>query len=334
MSVKLYLPVDDFGGDGPNNLDIAADFLELSAFFASEKCALTQSIVDALELAADDDFKTVEEEIARREDVASAASMVISDRARALGEAYPFTISQDGRAIKCEIQGLTHGQAAYLVSLILSNLKAVTPLLNGSGMHPTDAEVSTLRQYFQYYATAALAAEVRGQAWSFGFPRPDRSGFLSKLEEVWSVFKDGAVSPEEGEVPLNPKDDEVDIFAGRVHADGLPGFLFAVAQVATGANWRGKSLRNHLDHVFFQRWFKRQPATPPLPYHIIPFARPKRGFRDDVRLLGNVLHRLRVPLRVEEAGELYAEGTNIEAYDQLDGARVWVSGYADREPVT
>lgn len=334
MSGRIYLPVDDFDGSGPNNFDIAADFLELSAFFTAEKYALTQSIVDALELAANDDFRTVEEEIAKREEVASAASMVISDRARALNEAYPFEISQDGRVVSCEIEELTHGQAAYLVSLVLSNLSSVTPLLNGSGMHPTDAEVSSLRLYFQYFATAALAAEIGGQAWSFGFPRPDHSGFLRKLEEIWSVLKDGTVSPEEGEVPLNPKDDEVDIFAGRVHADGLPGFLFAVAQVATGANWHGKSLRNHLDHVFFQRWFGRQPATPPIPYHIIPFARPRTGFRDEVRLLGNVLHRLRVPIRVEQASGLHAQGVNIEAYEQLDDAKVWVSEYASREPVS
>ena len=334
MSGKVYLPVDDFNGTGPNNLDIAADFLELSAFFSEEKYALTQSIVDALELAADDDFKTVDEEIAKREEVASGASMVVSYRARVLRAAYPYTISRDGRVVSCDMQNLSHGQAAYFVSLILSNLSSVTPLLNSSGMHPTANEVSSLRQFFQYYATAALAAEIGGQAWSFGFPRPDHSGFLAKLVEVWSVFKDGTVSPEEGEVPLNPKDDEVDIFAGRVHPDGLPGFLFAVAQVATGENWRKKSLRNHLDHVFFQRWFGRQPATPPVPYHIIPFARLKTGFRDDVRLLGNVLHRLRVPLRVEEAQDLRDRGFMIEAYDLLDGAKEWVSEYAGREPVS
>ena len=332
MPVKVYLPPDDFDGKGPKNFEGAADFLELTAFFADEQYALTQSIVDALELAADDDFRSVEEEIAKREEVASAAALVVSGRLRALMGAYPFSISPDGRVVSCEIHALNHGQAAYLISLVLSNLRAVTPLLDGTGMHPTNTDVVSLRQYFQYFATAALAAEVGGQAWSFGFPRPDRSGFLSKLEEVWAVLKDGTVGPEEGEVPLSPKDDEIDVFASRVHVDGLPGFLFAAAQVATGANWRTKSLRNHLDHVFFQRWFKRQPATPPLPYHIVPFALPETGFRDHVRSLGNVLHRLRVPLRVEQARKLHEQGIQIEAYDQLDGALEWVSQYASREP--
>ncbi len=332
MPGRVYLPADDFGGNGPNDLNLAADFLELSAFFSSEKYALTQSIVDALELARDGGFSSVEEEIARREVVASGAALVISDRKRALKGAYPFDISNDGRLVSCESKVLNYGQAAYLISLVLSNLRALTPVLDGSGMHPTNAEVASLRQYFQYFATAALAAEIGGQAWSFGFPRPDGSGFLSKLKEVWAVLRDGTVDPEEGEVPQAAKDDEIDVFAGRVHADGLPGFLFAAAQVATGANWRAKSLRNHLDRVFFQRWFARQPVTPPLPYHIVPFALPETGFRDHVRNLGNVLHRLRVPLRVEQAGTLHAQGVQIEAYEQLDGALEWIAQFASREP--
>ena len=332
MPREVYLPTDDFDGKGPNNFEVAADFLELTALFAEERYALTQSIVDALELAADDDFSSVEEEIAKREEVASAAALVVSGRQNALSETYPFSISTDGRVVSCEIGALSYGQAAYLVSLVLSNLRAVTPLLDGSGMHPTDAEAASLRQYFQYFATAALAAEIGGQAWSFGFPRPDGSGFLSKLEEVWAVLRDGTVSPEDGEVPLAPKDDGIDVFAGRVHSDGLPGFLFAVAQVATGANWQEKSLRPHLDHVFFSRWFAPAPATLRLPYHIVPFALAETGFRDHVRRLGNVLHRLRVPLRVEEARQLHEQGIQIEAYDQLDGALEWISEYASREP--
>ena len=332
MLGSVYLPSDDFGGSGPNDLNLAADFLELTAFFSTDKYALTQSIVDALELARDGGFATVEEEIARREEVASGAALVVCDRKRALMGAYPFDISEDGRLVSCDVKALSYGQAAYLISLVLSNLRAVTPMLDGSGMHPTNAEVAALRQYFQYFATAALAAEIGGQAWSFGFPRPDGTGFLSKLKEVWAVLRDGTVGPEDGEVPQAPKDDEIDVFASRVHADGLPGFLFAAAQVATGANWRAKSLRNHLDHVFFHRWFARQPVTPPLPYHIVPFALPETGFRDHVRNLGNLLHRLRLPLRVEQAETLHAQGIQIEAYDQLDQALEWITHYASREP--
>jgi len=222
MPDSVYLPLDDFDAGALNNSDVAADFLELTAFFAKEKYAPTQSIIDVLELQADDDFKTVEEKIARREEVASSAAMAIAVRKKSLSDAYPFRISKDGRVVRCCVDALDKGRAAYLVCLILSNLRAATPLLNGSARHSDEAGVRLLRQYFQYFATAAMAAEIGGPAWSFGFPRPDRSGFLAKLKEIWVVLKDGTVDPEEGEAPLCPKDSRIDVFAGRPHVDGLP----------------------------------------------------------------------------------------------------------------
>ncbi len=52
-----------------------------------------------------------------------------------------------------------------------------------------------------------------------------------------------------------------------------------------------------------------------------------------MRCLGGVLHRLRVPLRVAQAGALHAQGVRIEAYDRLGEALEWVSEYASRESV-
>ena len=106
MTEKVYLPTDEFEGAGQPDLDIAADFLELSAFFSDEGFSLVQSIVDSLELAGADDFKTVEDEITRREEVTSGAALTILDRNRALGSSYPFRISDDGRVISSEFSNL------------------------------------------------------------------------------------------------------------------------------------------------------------------------------------------------------------------------------------
>ena len=223
----------------------------------------------------------------------------------------------------------SHGQAAYLLCLVLSHLKAVSPVLVGSAVYPTDAEIRDLRRYFQYFATAALAAEIGGRAWSFGHPRPDGTNFHTKLKEIWRIFRDGIVQPARG-APDSPQDDQVDIFAARVHPDGLPGFLLAAAQVATGANWRGKSIRSHLTDVFPKRWFAEQPVTQMVCYHIVPFSRPDDSFFDDCRVMGNVLHRLRVPYRVEEAAALDAQGVAIEAFELLPQAVEWLKTYAQR----
>ena len=65
-------------------------------------------------------------------------------------------------------------------------------------------------------------------------------------------------------------------------------------------------------------------------YHIIPFTRSEDEFFDDCRVLGNVLHRLRVPHRVTEAQGLHAQGVPIEAFDQLAVAVDWIKAYAAR----
>lgn len=210
-------------------------------------------------------------------------------------------------------------------------MKSVSPVLDGSPLYPDDSEVNGLRNYFQYFATAALAAEIQGQAWSFGHPRPDHSGFLEKLKCIWALLKDGRVSPDPS-APQSPQDDQIDVFAWRGHADGLPGFLIAGAQVATGANWKSKSIKSHLTaNVFWNRWFcSQQPVSQVVCYHIIPFARPDIDFRDDVLVLGNVLHRLRVPYRVDQAVELHAKGVQIEAFELLPNAIEWLKAYGKR----
>lgn len=65
-------------------------------------------------------------------------------------------------------------------------------------------------------------------------------------------------------------------------------------------------------------------------YHVVPFARPDEEFRDDVLVLGNILHRLRVPQRVTEAAELVRRGVTIEAFDQLSDAVRWMNSYLAR----
>ena len=48
------------------------------------------------------------------------------------------------------------------------------------------------------------------------------------------------------------------------------------------------------------------------------------------RIMGNVLHRLRVPRRVVEAARLVEAGETIEGYDRLAEAAQWVADYRNR----
>lgn len=328
VGVELYFPQDEMNARKPN-FDLAADYLELTAFFSAERRSLTKDLINATEIGAESDYESVDEEMTDREEIVSGAVRRIDGRRKALGASYPFALDENGDVLTYSCDEPSCGQAAYILSLVLSHLKAASPILDGSAVYPTDDEIIELRKYFQYFATAALAAEVNGMAWSFGHPRPDKTNFHTKLTEVWGLLRDGVVQASVG-VPERPQDDQIDVFAARLHPDGLPGFLLAAAQVATGTNWRDKSLRNHLEKVFPSRWFGRQPVTGMICYHIIPFARPDEEFFDDCRQFGNVLHRLRVPYRVNEAQGLREKGLEIEAFELLDVAIEWIKAYAKR----
>ena len=328
MTPRLFLPNDAV--TGPKiDFDLAADFLELTAFFSTNSITLTSDLANEVSIGAAEDYSELDVEMSRgEEEVVFGAVERVETRRRVLAGAYPFHLDDSGDVLTCELAEDSLGQAAYILSLVLSNLQAVSPVLNGSDLHPDEDEIRKLREYFQYVATAALAAEIQGGAWSFGFPRPDGSPFLQKLGQIWSELNDGRVEPQTG-VSRSPKDDQVDVFAARPQPDRLPGFPLAVAQVATGKKARAKSLKGHLG-VFKSRWFKTQPVTDFIPYMIVPFATANDQFVDDVRIMGNVLHRLRVPRRVAEARRLVEAGVTIEGYDRLSEVARWIADYRNR----
>ncbi len=328
MTPRLFLPNDAV--TGPRiDFDLAADFLEISAFVSTDGIALTSELANEAAIGAAEDHSKLDDEMRRgEEEVVSGAVERMATRLRLLDGAYPFHLDDGGNVLTCELAEVSLGQAAYVLSLVLSNLRAVSPVLDGSDLHPDEDEIRKLREYFQYVATAALAAEIQGDAWSFGFPRPDGSPFLGKLEQIWKRLGDGRVQAQTG-APQQPKDGGIDVFAARPHADRLPGFLLAAGQVATGREVREKSLKGHLS-AFRSRWFRSQPVTDFIPYMIMPFATVEDQFVDDVRVMGNVLHRLRVPRRVAEAESLLKTGATIEGYDRLADVARWVVDYRDR----
>lgn len=326
--MALYLPIDAVTGSSVD-VDLAADYLELDAFFAADSAIRTSDLANAASLGAAEDYGDVQSEMRDgEEELVTSAVKRIEKRRDVLDSAYPFVLDVGGDILTCELDEESISQAAYVLCLVLSNLRSISPVLGGSDLHPSDAEERRLRGYFQYVATAALAAEVQGDAWSFGFPRPDRSPFLKKLEEIWLKLGDGCVKAQTG-APRRPKDDQVDVFAARLHPDRLPGFPLAAAQVATGQKAKDKSLKGHLS-AFKSRWFEPQPVTEFMAYMIVPFATADDRFVDDVRVMGNVLHRLRVPRRVAEAAPLVQTGVTIEGYDRLAEVARWTAEYQNR----
>ena len=326
MALGLSLPLDDLAGE-PRNPDPSADFLELAAFFAEDSLARTSDIANEASIGAEEEPTDLDAEMQSGvEEIVNAAVDRIDERIQSLGSAYPFRLDDEGDILTYQPVEKSLGRGAYILCLVLSNLH--TPVLGNSRLLPADDEIRRLRQLFQYVGTAALAAEIQGRAWSFGFPRPDGSSFLTKLEKIWSILGDGSVTRNPG-APGSPKDDGVDVFAARLYPDRMPGFLLAAAQVATGKRWKEKSLLGKLNN-FRHRWFSDAPVTRLIEYMIVPFAISDAEFRDHVSRLGNILHRVRVPVRASEARRLVEGHVDIEAYDQLQSVVEWVASYRGR----
>lgn len=332
--MTLSLPIDEIIGKKNINYDTAADFLELAAFLSRDAFVITSVIVNEASIGASEDYAELEDELIggdelpHEEELLSGTIERIAERQRFLETAYPFCLDKRGdrlnyRVALASTSGDMIGQTAYMLCLLLSNLRSMSGIL--VSVHPTDREVRELRTLFQYFATAALASEVGGRAWTFGFPRPDGSGFINKLASIWSEIGDGSVSPQEG-VPKSPKDDQIDVFAARPHADGMPGFPILVGQAATGANYREKSLKGHVG-TFQSRWFAPQPIAKFVEYMIVPFAIKEEEFIDHIREFGNVLHRLRMPKR---AGEAKKEQIEDGIYEHLKNGDQEIKSYRNR----
>jgi hypothetical protein len=324
---KPYVPQDELVGKTPN-LDLAADVMELSAFYAKTGVTLLSGLTNTLDIGQDE-YTNVNSAVVTREGLLNGVVAVLESRSRELGSAYPFELDGTGSSLKFLEVG-SWGKILYVISLILSHLPASTAVLEQAGLTPSAQEIVSLRRWFQYCSTASTAAEVGGHAWAFGWPRPDQSGFLDKLREIWEVLNDGEVrsSPPAGS-PKSPKDDEVDIIAARRRTDGLVGFPILLAQVASGENWKAKSLRTAAEKMFFPEWFSMTPASQVLVYQVIPFTAERTTDRRDTRMLGHIMHRLRVCSRAEEARRMIEidQSLKIEGSDAFVQASDWMSKY-------
>lgn len=81
----LYLPTDVVSGS-PIDVDLAADYLELTAFFAADGAARTSDLANAASLGAAEDHVDVQAEMFDgEEEIVSSATSRIQARQDALG---------------------------------------------------------------------------------------------------------------------------------------------------------------------------------------------------------------------------------------------------------
>src|SRR5262249_13338311 len=125
---------------------------------------------------------------------------------------------------------------------------------------------------FQAASTVAAGGWVAGPAMSFGFPRPDGEAFLKALHRIYELFGDGKPRQKPRAAAAKKiKDNDNDIIAWRRSIDNLPSTLYLIAQVASGADWVGKSVRDDREH-FHKYWFENVPGSQPHDAMFTPFG--------------------------------------------------------------
>jgi len=327
-SWRPFIPQDQLTGAEPD-FALAADLIELTAYLAHDRRARISELAGALEIGQDE-YEDLDDVVRTRDRMTEETAAALETRARQLGKAYPFTLASNGATLTFE-EDLNWGRTLYVLSLILSHLPSErSPVLERSGLVPDKDDIVKLRRWFQYCATASVAGEIGGDAWAFGWPRPDGTAFLEKLKRIWARLKDGDVreTPSSGS-PAHVKDDEIDIIAARLSCDGLHGFPIILGQVASGNNWLSKPLRGHADHAFYPEWFVMTPASQTLVYHIIPFTVDPASMRRETRRLGHLMHRVRLCSRALEAHDALQRGVPLqiegtEAFEEVDR---WASDF-------
>jgi hypothetical protein len=272
-------------------LDVQADWLELAAFLSVSGRSRLDDLVGQQDLEWNQelpDFSETDEILA---DIVANVVAEVERRAHDLEGAYPFSMTEDGSSLVLT-QEWSLGNAVYLFCLIIAH--AVRSELVSRELAPDDASLRVARDVFQVCATLAAAGHCNGPSYSIGWPRPDKTGFLEKLKQVWEHFGDG--TPREVPLPGTPdqiKDEGIDVIAWWPERDEQPGQGFLVGQVASGHDWKGKSIRPHLER-FLNEWFCVQPVSLAHPTVFIPFTVHQDQMRRTSSMHGYVVHRGRL----------------------------------------
>ncbi|MGV2292094.1 hypothetical protein AAHK20_25515 [Trinickia sp. YCB016] len=315
-----------------SDAQVIVDWLELRVIgseYLSFSVSELQRIFDTRRNTEETDF---EEKSSGEEDFYQSAMNEIEYRIRCLGTSYPFALSSSGASLELK-EKPNAGMYAYLLCLLLSHTKQ-GEVFSGDYLPKITNRV---RDYFQACSTLAVAGIVSGNAFSFGFPRPDNTGFLAKLQSIYRRFGEGRVVRQ---IPKgasrSPKDEQIDVIGWQDRPDGAAGKHYVLGQVASGNDWPGKSIKGGPIDRFHHTWFdapgiaSQHRAALFIPYCIV--ANRGETVKDKLLVLtsefGDIYHRHVLPrlvLKGLRLGQRLNGQATIERITDFPEIVAWVS---------
>lgn len=319
------MPLNNFSEDLQDH-DLG-DWMELSVLCSPALSLSFPDLQRQIGIMGEDDG---EEADLRAEETIQRLNEIIQDRMQRVGlENYPFEYTTDGNHLV--LKELVDSSTVYIFCLLLSHTR-IGDVLNGSYLPNID---DSIRRCFQGCSTVAAAGLVQGNAIWFGFPRPDKSGFLTKLKSTYELISDGApVEVAIAGTSPSPKDEEIDIIAWSKREDTALPACYMLAQVASGNNWDGKSIKGQPIQTFHRNWFNTSPACEAHAAMFMPMLFPLyTGATLDQQLqilfaqFGQFLYRFSIPRYYQRGLVLAASnpGLIIEGRECMPGITRWVT---------
>jgi hypothetical protein len=305
---------------------IVVDWLELEAFLSPFGVAGVDDVISSQFLQSEDAEDDIAERDRQEEDLRSAIEAEVRFRDSALGDAYPFALSDDGEQLEITCGDEVHDAAsAYLLCLILSHVTN-SPILR---VPPDPGIVREARKrLFQILATLAAAGHAHGGAVSLGWPREKKESIIDVVARATASAGTGQAraQPHSAE-PKGAKDGGLDVLAWQPAPDGPPPEIFYFVQAASGNNWVGKSSRD--DHQqFLTCYFDTHPMCNFAFLTVCPFRLSEKDKQYQQISHGTISDRTRAPAMALAALQAAAGGQQqIDEVEQFPLIAKWVARY-------
>jgi hypothetical protein len=326
--------------DGSVHRTKIADWLELKALSSLDGRVGFGTLVSASAVAENEQEENIGDEDVEEDELVLCVQSEIARRRNNVGDDYPFRIDARGRTLRL-VSPISEVGSVYLFCLFLSH--AVDRTIVPKKLAPK--VTNRIRDWFQACATIAAGGYVTGPSMSFGFPRPDGTAFLKALHRVYQLFGDGKPRKRpRAAAAKRIKDNGIDIIAWRRSIDNLPCTLYLIAQVASGNDWKDKSVIPDREH-FHKYWFEDVPGSQPHDAMFMPFGLEPEDPEDDTTYedvlkdymqsvayrYGTLFYRDRIARHVSDGLRLIAEGeTHIERRPDVVKIVRWVEKYTQR----
>lgn len=315
------------------------DWLEFVAFFSEFRVArldeLDAAIGEQFELTEDknsgesDNFSDIADgDIAsidaEKERIRERIENEVQFRIRDCEGAYPFTLGDFAEELTLAENWQDDRFTPYLTCLVTSHLTR-SALFDFT---VSDNLVRRLRnRVFQVISTFAMAGLASGSAASIGWPRTDRADIIKTLKRAEARGAGFLTRNTPGKYASpQDKDGGVDIIAWQVDTR-LPPILFYFAQVASGHNWPGKTVKE-LSKIFEVNYLddphrgNRNFATL-LPFRIAD----EQVWISEHMMHGVLLDRTRLPRHAVLGQNIAAKGLEMDESENMHQVLDWLNEF-------